>query len=39
MYVPVKGGEAAIAASLDVLARRRRGDSIVPELTVAQISD
>ena len=39
MYVPVKGGEAAIAASLDVLARRRRGDSIVPELTVAQISE
>lgn len=39
MYVPVKGGEAAIAASLDALARRRRGDPSVPELTVAQIGE
>ncbi|MFN4282963.1 MAG: carbon-phosphorus lyase complex subunit PhnI [Alphaproteobacteria bacterium] len=37
MYVAVKGGEAAIDASLDQLARERRGDAAVPELSVAQI--
>lgn len=39
MYVPVKGGEAAIAASLEALARARRGDPSVPELTVTQIRE
>ncbi len=37
MYVAVKGGEQAIDASLDQLARERRGDTSVPELSVAQI--
>jgi alpha-D-ribose 1-methylphosphonate 5-triphosphate synthase subunit PhnI len=37
MYVAVKGGEAAIDASLDLLARARRGDPAVPEIGVAQI--
>ena len=37
MYVAVKGGEQAIDASLEQLARERRGDSAVPELSVAQI--
>ena len=39
MYVPVKGGEAAIAESRAALARARRGDPAVPELTVAQIRE
>ena len=37
MYVAVKGGEQAIDASLEQLARERRGDTAVPELSVAQI--
>jgi alpha-D-ribose 1-methylphosphonate 5-triphosphate synthase subunit PhnI len=37
MYVAVKGGEAAILNSYRLLAERRRGDSAVPELSVAQI--
>jgi alpha-D-ribose 1-methylphosphonate 5-triphosphate synthase subunit PhnI len=37
MYVAVKGGEAAIARSLELLADRRRGDRDVPELTLDQI--
>ncbi len=37
MYVAVKGGETAIANSLDLLADRRRGDRDVPELTLTQI--
>jgi alpha-D-ribose 1-methylphosphonate 5-triphosphate synthase subunit PhnI len=37
MYVAVKGGEAAIEAAHDLLARDRRGDPAEPELTVAQI--
>jgi alpha-D-ribose 1-methylphosphonate 5-triphosphate synthase subunit PhnI len=37
MYVAVKGGEQAIDASLDQLARERRGDTDVPELSVAQV--
>lgn len=37
MYVAVKGGEKAIDAALELLARRRRGGDAVPELTVPQI--
>ena len=37
MYVAVKGGEAAIEASHEALARRRRGDPGVPNLTLDQI--
>jgi alpha-D-ribose 1-methylphosphonate 5-triphosphate synthase subunit PhnI len=39
MYVAVKGGEAAIAAAHELLARERRGDTAVPELTTAQIRE
>ncbi|MBL8516546.1 MAG: carbon-phosphorus lyase complex subunit PhnI [Betaproteobacteria bacterium] len=38
MYVAVKGGERAIAASHDEVARTRRGDPALPELRVDQIS-
>ncbi|SKA27146.1 alpha-D-ribose 1-methylphosphonate 5-triphosphate synthase subunit PhnI [Enhydrobacter aerosaccus] len=37
MYVAVKGGETAIAHSLDLLADRRRGARDLPELTLDQI--
>ncbi|SFS19356.1 alpha-D-ribose 1-methylphosphonate 5-triphosphate synthase subunit PhnI [Dyella sp. OK004] len=37
MYVAVKGGERAIARSLELLAEARRGDTAVPELELAQI--
>ena len=37
MYVAVKGGETAIAHSLDLLADKRRGDRDVPEVSLAQI--
>jgi alpha-D-ribose 1-methylphosphonate 5-triphosphate synthase subunit PhnI len=37
MYVAVKGGEKAIAASAQQLARERRGDGALAELSVAQI--
>lgn len=37
MYVAVKGGEQAIDQAHALLARKRRGDTSVPELTVAQI--
>ena len=37
MYVAVKGGEAAILNSYQLLARQRRGDAARPELSVAQI--
>lgn len=37
MYVAVKGGEHAIDNAHALLARRRRGDTAVPELTVEQI--
>jgi alpha-D-ribose 1-methylphosphonate 5-triphosphate synthase subunit PhnI len=37
MYVAVKGGERAIDASLEMLARERRGDTSVPELSIEQI--
>ncbi|AJC20916.1 carbon-phosphorus lyase complex subunit PhnI [Pandoraea pulmonicola] len=39
MYVAVKGGERAIEQSWDLLARARRGDTRVPELTVRQIRE
>jgi len=39
MYVAVKGGEAAIAAAHALLAKTRRGDPAVPEITVAQIRE
>jgi alpha-D-ribose 1-methylphosphonate 5-triphosphate synthase subunit PhnI len=37
MYVAVKGGEQAIARSLELLAEARRGDTAVPELELTQI--
>ena len=37
MYVAVKGGERAISAAHAWLDATRRGDTAVPELTVAQI--
>jgi alpha-D-ribose 1-methylphosphonate 5-triphosphate synthase subunit PhnI len=37
VYVAVKGGEQAIAAAHAQLAADRRGDPLVPELTIAQI--
>ena len=37
MYVAVKGGERAIEQSWDLLARERRGDPSLAELSVAQI--
>ena len=37
MYVAVKGGETAILNSYSLLAEQRRGDTALPELTVAQI--
>ncbi|SEG33004.1 carbon-phosphorus lyase complex subunit PhnI [Bosea lathyri] len=39
MYVAVKGGEAAILATHDLIAEARRGDQSVPELSVAQIRE
>jgi len=38
MYVAVKGGERAIDASHVLLARARRGDTTVPELSLEQIA-
>lgn len=38
MYVAVKGGEKAIDAAHHLQAQKRRGDTTVPELTVAQIA-
>lgn len=37
MYVAVKGGDTAIANANDLLAARRRGDTTLPALSVAQI--
>lgn len=37
MYVAVKGGETAILNSYRLLAQQRRGDTAIPELSVAQI--
>jgi alpha-D-ribose 1-methylphosphonate 5-triphosphate synthase subunit PhnI len=39
MYVAVKGGEKAIEESCEALARLRRGDTSVPELSTAQIRE
>jgi alpha-D-ribose 1-methylphosphonate 5-triphosphate synthase subunit PhnI len=39
MYVAVKGGEQAIARSLELLAEARRGDPTVPELSLDQIRE
>lgn len=39
MYVAVKGGEQAIARSLELLAEARRGDAAVPELELVQIRE
>ena len=39
MYVAVKGGEYAIRQAHQLLAKQRRGDPQVPELTVAQIAE
>jgi alpha-D-ribose 1-methylphosphonate 5-triphosphate synthase subunit PhnI len=39
MYVAVKGGEQAIANAHRLLARERRGNPSVPELTLAQVSE
>ncbi len=39
MYVAVKGGEAAIAATHDLLAHVRRGNPDVAELEVAQLRE
>ena len=36
MYVAVKGGEAAILNSYELLAQQRRGDPNVPEISVVQ---
>lgn len=38
MYVAVKGGEAAIAATHDLIAEERRGSAAIPEIAVDQIS-
>jgi alpha-D-ribose 1-methylphosphonate 5-triphosphate synthase subunit PhnI len=38
VYVAVKGGEAAIRASQDLLAEERRGDPADPELSLTQIA-
>jgi alpha-D-ribose 1-methylphosphonate 5-triphosphate synthase subunit PhnI len=39
MYVAVKGGEAAILTTHDLVAETRRGDPAVPELAVEQIRE
>ena len=39
MYVAVKGGEAAILATHDLVAETRRGDPAVPEISTAQIRE
>jgi alpha-D-ribose 1-methylphosphonate 5-triphosphate synthase subunit PhnI len=39
VYVAVKGGERAIENAHRLLARERRGDPAVPELTLAQIDE
>ncbi|MDQ0471038.1 carbon-phosphorus lyase complex subunit PhnI [Labrys wisconsinensis] len=39
MYSTIRGGEAAIAASHDLLAAKRRGDPSLAEITVAQIQE
>ena len=39
MYVAVKGGEAAILATHDLVAEDRRGDVSIPEISVEQIRE
>jgi alpha-D-ribose 1-methylphosphonate 5-triphosphate synthase subunit PhnI len=39
MYIAVKGGEQAIAASLQLLAAQRRGRADVPELQAVQLRE
>jgi alpha-D-ribose 1-methylphosphonate 5-triphosphate synthase subunit PhnI len=39
MYVAVKGGERAIAAAHELLAKARRGDPDVPEISTEQIRE
>lgn len=39
MYVAVKGGEKAIEESYKALARVRRGDPAIPELSIAQVRE
>lgn len=39
MYVAVKGGEAAISAAHELLARERRGDPQIPEISTDQIRE
>jgi alpha-D-ribose 1-methylphosphonate 5-triphosphate synthase subunit PhnI len=39
MYVAVKGGETAIDAAHELLAKRRRGDPEIAELSLAQIRE
>src|SRR5262245_30465926 len=39
MYVAVKGGETAIVAAHELLARERRGDPNLPELAADQIRE
>lgn len=39
MYVAVKGGDKAIANSHKLIAEERRGDTSLPELSVAQIRE
>jgi alpha-D-ribose 1-methylphosphonate 5-triphosphate synthase subunit PhnI len=39
VYVAVKGGEQAIEQAHRLLARERRGDPAVPEITLAQIGE
>ncbi len=39
MYVAVKGGERAIEKAHELLARERRGDPAIPEITPAQIEE
>ena len=38
MYVAVKGGEKVIAAAHALLARERRGDVQIPEVTLEQLA-
>jgi alpha-D-ribose 1-methylphosphonate 5-triphosphate synthase subunit PhnI len=39
MYVAVKGGEKAIGAAHRLMEKRRRGNTDLPELTIAQIRE
>ena len=37
MYVPIKGGEQAVAASRLAVERARRGDESLADIEIAQI--